>query len=370
MVIATDAAAKAGGRAFSEYQTVSAAKSAARVTARKNKVNGDGLKIRGNNSANEIEFGTTTQADDESRYVFNKVPTSSVSNGSIVASALRVNGLRNSNGLSGQVPLIIPGLLAQDNFSTTHSSIAMQVDRDISLVLDRSSSMLTITWDWPSGHSPWYTSTKDAGVAAGLLYKHRGNYYYESGVSSTEYKSWVWEDHYGLGPAPVSPWEYLLMSVDAFIAVLDDTPQEEQVSIASYSSTGRLDSWLEKDLSSVSSTVHSMYPYGNTAIGDGMDEAIQALVAAEARPYAAKTMVVMTDGHNNRGTDPNTVAGNLIANNEMTIHTVTFGAGSDQSKMRDVADTGGGKHFHANTGGELVAIFEEIANNLPTILTQ
>jgi Ca-activated chloride channel family protein len=38
--------------------------------------------------------------------------------------------------------------------------------------------------------------------------------------------------------------------------------------------------------------------------------------------------------------------------------------------MKSVADIGGGKHYHAATGAELVAIFEEIANNLPTIFTQ
>jgi hypothetical protein len=49
---------------------------------------------------------------------------------------------------------------------------------------------------------------------------------------------------------------------------------------------------------------------------------------------------------------------------------VTFGEGADQNLMQDVAEIGGGKHYHAATGAELVAIFEEIANNLPTILTK
>jgi hypothetical protein len=38
--------------------------------------------------------------------------------------------------------------------------------------------------------------------------------------------------------------------------------------------------------------------------------------------------------------------------------------------MQDVAETGGGKHYHAATGEELVSIFQEIANNLPTILVE
>ena len=101
-----------------------------------------------------------------------------------------------------------------------------------------------------------------------------------------------------------------------------------------------------------------------------MQEGIEALLDDAARPYAAKTMVVMTDGIHNRGIDPEDVATNLLGSYNLTIHTVTFGDGADQDKMQDVAVIGGGKHYHAATGAELVQIFEEIANNLPTILTK
>ncbi len=371
LVIATDASAKAAGRAFSELQTVEAAKTAGRVTAALNTVDGDPLQIREMDSANEIEFGASTQPDGPNgRYHFQKIPTSQVANGSVVASAIRVNGLRNSDGLSGRVPLIIPGILSHDDFSTTQSSVAMQVDRDISLVLDRSGSMDDVNWDWPSGTSPWYTAAKDAGVAAGKLRLRNGRYYYASGENSATYQQWAWEDHYGLGPAPRSAWTYLLQAVDAFIDVLDVTAQEEQISIASYSTDGRLDTYLEKNHAHVSNVVHAMSPGGNTAIGRGMEEGIQALLDSAARPFAEKTMVVMTDGMHNQGIDPVSVAQTFMNNYHLTIHTVTLGSGADQDRMRQVAQIGGGKHYHANQGDELVAIFQEIANNLPTILTQ
>jgi hypothetical protein len=38
--------------------------------------------------------------------------------------------------------------------------------------------------------------------------------------------------------------------------------------------------------------------------------------------------------------------------------------------MINVAAIGGGNHYHSDTGDDLVPIFREIANNLPTILTQ
>ncbi|TWU49383.1 vWA domain-containing protein [Rubripirellula reticaptiva] len=371
LMVATDAAARAGGRAFSETQTVSAAKTAAATTAAMNLVNGEPLQLRTNDSANEIEFGETTQPNGvNGRYVFVKIPTSQVASGQKIASALRVMGRRDGGGLSGSVPLVIPGVLNASVFETVQDAVAMQVDRDISVVLDRSGSMETVEFDWPYNKSPWSTAAKDAGVSAGKLTKYYGNYYYANGVDSTTYQQWAWEDYYGLGPAPMSPWQELVIAVDAFLDVLDTTSQEEQVSVASYSSSASLDCWLEKDFQTVRNVVNGLNTGGSTAIGKGMQSGIQALLASDARPYASKTMVVMTDGIHNSGIDPETVASELMGSYNLTIHTVTFGDGADQDKMEDVAQIGGGKHYHAASGAELVAIFEEIANNLPTIITE
>ncbi len=371
LMVATDAAAKAGGRAFSEVQTVSAAKSAAAITAALNTVQGQPLLLDTADGAGEIQFGKTSQPDGvRGRYYFEQIDTSKVESGQEIASAVRVVGRRESGSLSGRVPLVIPGLLSINEFSTVQDAVAMQVDRDISLVLDRSGSMDDITFDWPAGQNPFSTSTKDAGVANGLLTTRRGNYYYASGVDATSYQQWVWEEHYGNGPAPTMPWQDLVVAVNAFLDVLEATSQEEQVSVASYSSNATLDTLLEKDFQIIRDKVDSLTTGGNTAIGRGMQEGIQALLDSAARPFAAKTMVVMTDGIHNTGVYPDVVAQQLMASYNLTIHTVTFGENADQNLMKTVADIGGGKHYHAATGAELVAIFEEIANNLPTILTE
>ena len=172
------------------------------------------------------------------------------------------------------------------------------------------------------------------------------------------------------GPHPTAPWDDLVIAVDAFLDVLDRTSQEEQVSLASYSSYATLDTWLETDFDIIRNTVGQLNTGGSTAIGLGMQEGIQALLDSAARPFAAKTMVVMTDGIHNSGISPVTVANELIGSYNLTIHTVTFGPGADQALMQQVASIGGGKHYHAATGDQLISIFEEIANNLPTILTE
>ncbi|TWU05640.1 von Willebrand factor type A domain protein [Stieleria varia] len=372
--IATDAAARAGGRAFSEYQEVDAAKQAVRVTAALNTVNGDPLRIREDDGSNEIEFGRTQQYDgSESRYHFIKIPTSDVSSGNIVASAIRVKGNRNAGSLSGRVPLIIPGLLDANDFETTQDSVAMQVDRDISLILDRSGSMAELDIDFPWNKDPYSSSAIYAGYQAGLLGRYYSNgwrYYYNPGVDATTYQQWAYEDYYGLGEAPHTPWQDLLLAVDAFLDVLEGTSQEEQVSLASYASYGSLDTNLEKNHQIVRNTVMNLSPTGATAIGRGMQEGIQALLDSSARPFAAKTMVVLTDGIHNTGVSPVSVAQGFMNSYNLTIHTVTFGEGADQNRMQQVAAIGGGKHYHAADGDQLVSIFEEIANNLPTILTE
>ncbi len=371
LMVATDASARAAGRAFSEIQTVAAAKTAAVTTAAMNNVYGEPLQLESADGANEIEFGSTEQPDGVfGRYYFQKIPTSSVASGGEIASAIRVRGRRESGSLSGQVPLIIPGLLSLNDFSTVQSSVAMQVDRDISLILDRSGSMSWVTFEWPVDVDPFSDDVKDAAVTAGVMRIRDGRYKYTSGNNSTTYQQWAWQEHFGLGPAPTSAWEDLVAAVNAFLDVLDATSQEEQVSVASYSSSATLDTWLEKNHAIVRSTVDGLNPGGSTAIGEGMQAGIQALLDASARPFAAKTMVVMTDGMHNSGISPNTVATTLMSSYNLTIHTVTFGDGADEVLMQEVAQIGGGKHYHAADGAELLAIFEEIANNLPTILTQ
>lgn len=371
LMVATDAAARAGGRAFSEIQTVDAAKTMAQNIAAMNTVDNQPLQLRTDDAANEIEFGSTTQPGGPTgRYHFQKIPTAQVASGQIFASAVRVNGRRDGGSLSGPVPLVIPGILNANEFTTQQLSVAMQVDRDISLVLDRSGSMAELNIDWPNGTSPWTNSAQNAGVSAGLLKKKKGNFSPTNGNTWNDYEQWAYEDHFGLGPAPTTPWQDLVLAVDAFLDVLDETSQEEQVSVASYSNSGSLDCNLEKDFQIVRNEVDSLNTGGMTAIGRGMEQGILALLATAARPFAAKTMVVMTDGIHNTGINPTSVAATLVSQYNLTIHTVTFGEGADQALMQQVAGIGGGKHYHAATGAELVSIFEEIANNLPTILTQ
>ncbi|MCC9654890.1 vWA domain-containing protein [Rhodopirellula halodulae] len=380
LAIATDAAARAGGRAFSEEQTVDAAKTAARLTAAMNEVAGEPYQLNTDDAANEFEFGVSAQSDGQTgRFHFTKVPTSDVADNLVAVSSVRVTGKRTADSLMGPVPFIFPNSFSISDFKPQTSAVAMQVDRDISLVLDRSGSMDWKTYDWPDGMDPWeedsLVSAEDAGIVR-LEWRYRNGrpdyirrVRYNSGYDQYDLYDHAWEEHFELGPAPNTPWEDLVLAVDAFLRVLDETPQNEQVSIASYNSHGTLDCWLLDDFASVRAAVDQLGPNGSTGIGNGMNSGKRSFEHQNARPYASKTMVVMTDGNHNYGTSPDTVARQLMTSQNLNIQTVTFGGGANQQTMQDVAVIGLGKHYHADSGDELVSAFEEIANNLPTILT-
>ena len=367
MMVATDAAARAGGRTLSESQDVDLAKEAAEITAALNNVAGSPLQI---DADAHVEFGNASNGEAGiGRYSFLAESPFDVQNGDATANAVRVLSER-SDGYGGKVVTPFPSFGMNQTWELEFDAVAMQVDRDISLVLDRSGSMSWTTFNWPSGTSPWNTSVYNQAVDAGILTINNGYYYYASGQNSYTFQGWAWENYFDLGPSPNSPWEDLELAVASFLTVLEGTVQSEKVSLASYSTSATLDMQLTNDYQALLDELDTLGPSGMTAIGQGMQAGEPSLFEpGYSRPLAAKTMIVMTDGMHNTGIDPVAVATDIVATQNVTIHSVTFSPGADQVRMKQVADIGGGQHYHANSGDELVEVFQEIANNLPTIIT-
>jgi len=180
----------------------------------------------------------------------------------------------------------------------------------------------------------------------------------------------------------------LTFGVEAFLDVLGGkvdnsepgTDQKELVSLVTFNSNARVDLALTDDdttsggsefYGNVRDEVTEIVPFGGTGIGTGLATGLPPIVSGNAsRPFAAKTIVVLTDGENTAGDAPLGVVEGIVQGNAVTVHTVTFSSGADQEAMMKVAKAGGGSHYHAEQGGALIRIFEEIANNLPTILTE
>jgi Ca-activated chloride channel homolog len=326
---ATDAAARAGAKELSLKQNESLARSKAKEAAKRNMVAGQPLIL----SDADVQVGKSVQVG-TGRFNF--------TNGGAKPNAVRVYGKRTSASKSGPVDLMMAPILGQDDFEPIQTATSTQLDRDICLVVDRSGSMM---WTLTSDNYPKGTKECDK-------------------------------------PHPSqSRWGALNTSVDAFLDELTSTVQDERCALVSYSSNtteckntykiSQIDSDLVADYSVIEGKMANISKKpvkGSTAISAGLDDGIKVLTGAKIRPFAVKTIVLMTDGVHNLGKEPVESAKNA-AKNDITIHTITFSEGADVKRMKAVAAAAGGKHFHADTQAQLTAIFREIAATLPVLTT-
>ncbi|WP_404308589.1 vWA domain-containing protein [Neorhodopirellula lusitana] len=292
---ASDAAANAAATELADTLDRASAIARGQEIAAANRVNGQPLLL----AANDFDFGSSQrQANGKFQFTAGGVPLNGV----------RVDGRRTSGSRSGSVPLFFGNVTGTHIFEPQVSATATFIERDITLVVDRSGSM--------SGQK-----YRDLSAAIGI-----------------------------------------------FTALLDDTPVEELVGLASYNDTATEDAQLTSNLTEINDAMAGLRTGGFTSISRGMQAG--RTIALRGRPpeFVDRTMIVMTDGQHNRGPEPRVVARQLV-DDKVTIHTITFGAGADITRMREVADIGGGRHFHALTGEELQAVYREIALTLGTRLT-
>ena len=391
--IATDVAAHAGGRAMSLEQTTEAAWDAVTWAASLNDVAGRPLIVP--EDENHIQFGRSTRSQGgHGRYDFNVVSRAAVDNGSESANSVSVIG-------EVDLPLFFRGLRRNTGNSTggtsstesitnvdlSRRSTATQVDRDIALILDRSGSMLFFK-DEDALFNAIVTLFRanqihlsEGQAAVRSLYNRRYsdnviNKLYTLGDEFGEYADdWMDKRSYSQSQSTGAPrhsrWALMLEGVDAFVEVLEATDQDELVSLTTFQASATFDIPLTKNYDEIHDAIEDISPFGGTAIGTGMETGLPPIISgANSRTFAAKTIVVLTDGDNNNGRNPADVVRDIRLGTNVTIHTVTFTEGAVQGPMMEVARLGGGRHYHAENGDLLIDTFEEIANNLPTVLTQ
>jgi Ca-activated chloride channel homolog len=365
LMVANDLAANAGGRALSAKQSVDAARDMAIRTAALNQVAGRPLTLDGAASANQIEFGVSAQTTNSqySKFRFDEISS---------LSARRMNAIR-VNGKQENIAVYFPGIMPTTSVKTQFTSISMQVDRDITLIFDRSGSMRFFQMTWPSGYNPRSTAALNAAVTGGVLRKQGNNYFYANGQDEDKLDYYLWNNYFQLQPPALTPWEKLLNATDSFMGLLSETPNTELVSVTTYSSNVLNDLPLSENYQAVMSNLRGQDVNGATAIGWGMTEGVKNFSSTVTRPFASKTMVVLTDGYENAGPiGAVNAAKQITAGNNVTIHTITFGKGANKTLMSSVAKIGNGRFYDVEEGDTetLTAVFQDIVNNLPTILIQ
>ncbi len=326
-----DLAAKAAAGELSRTQDLNLAKAAAQEVAINHQVAAKELTL----ADEDIVFGHSNKLGNGTwKFTAGANPLNSV----------RVNARRVDGSADGSVALFFGNLYNRTDFETQVSATASFVDVDICLVLDRSSSM----------------KLKVSSTAGGM---------------STS------DNRFCKKPKNDSRWIALDGAVQLFVDHLEATQAVEHVALVTFASNytspcpetnlvATLDEDLAGDLSLVTDaiTVRSKTVWnGRTDIAAGIVLGHNVLTSPSARTYAAKVMIVLTDGvYTEAYPVPAAIA---AAGDDIFIHTITFSNGANQADMQAVAQAGNGNHFHAPNAAALEDVFEQIAATI-TILTQ
>lgn len=246
--------------------------------------------------------------------------------------------------------LLFPFRMSTTSFGLKRESISAKLEHDICVVLDRSGSMR------------WHKQ-------AGRPYPYHPNW--------SRPFSWYYSH-----PTD-SRWGAVVGAIDPLVESLRQTPMSEECSIVTFGTRMNWWGWQwnasdtnvapTQDYSNFKSTLEALGEskpmHGGTQISAGMDRAIQLLTGPNARSHAYKTMVVLTDGDENSGSNAVRSA-RLAAQQGIKVHTVTFASSSGFRTMQLTADAGGGTAYWAPDEDRLREIFAEIGSAPPVSLIQ
>lgn len=315
---AVDAASRAAARELADSTEPGDIIAKAIDVASRNYVAGQPLDLK----SSDVTLGNSTVSNGRFTFVPNASPYNSV----------RVLGDRSSRNRIGSV---FGGLIGVPTYGASETSTAVRADRDIMVIIDRSGSMMRRLDDLVA---------------------------FPPGCDETT------------PPHPtMSRWAKMLAGYSIFLNVLDSTPSIEHVGLTTYGSDSSQDVDLTSDYEATYGSLlwrSASAIIGMTNLGDGMADGLQNLFwGSGVRSYSSKTIVLLTDGRPNVGSDPIERARECKAAN-VVVHTITFGAFADETVMREIANITGGDYYAAPDDATLVAAFEKIAKNVPIMIVE
>ncbi len=327
LTIAADAASRAASREFATTKSQTSAIAAARTATNRNTVGGSPLLLKDT----DIVFGESSHVVHSSRYRFS-------ANGKN-QNAVELTARRDSGSLSGPIKLLLPLFFSSPTINASQTSRANQIELDISLVIDRSGSMA-------------YASNEPA------VYPP---------IPKAAPTGWAFGD---VAPNP-SRWRDAVAAVNVFLTEMDNSPADALIALTTYNHESILDQTLTKNYIKIR-TALDLYTnrcdLGSTNIAGGIARGVEASMT-NSRLFATKVMIVLTDGIDTTNSDP--VGGAKLATaNDIMIFTITFSDEADQATMKQVAAVGHGKHYHASNASALKQIFQDIARQLPILISR
>jgi len=319
--ITVDVSTRAAGRVLAVTRDKAKAIAAAETLMAENPFANQQMNLNGS----DIVFGVSTRFSESERYGFKP---------GVNPNAVQIQ----ANGKI-KVPMLFPTMGVPIDFRPIKTTISTQSEMDIALVVDRSGSMAFSASEISGNYNP-------AAAPVG------------------------W--NFGDPVPPKARWLDAVNAVNSFLLLLEQSSQEEHVSLTTYNDTAKTEVALSNNYFAIEKVMFgysAKFDSGATNIGDGILFGANALADKKtARSWATRVIIVLTDGIHNTGTDP-LYAAEQAAAQDILIYTVTFSDEADGARMQQVAAAGSGKHYHATTGLQLVEAFEDIAKSLPTLVT-
>src|SRR4030042_3906913 len=153
---------------------------------------------------------------------------------------------------------------------------------------------------------------------------------------------------------------------------LDYLRSTDESGLVSFSWTAKLTKALSNDNQATKIAINGLTAGGATNIGDAINLANQALVAAGQNPDTLKAEILLTDGvanqPNGNGVNENpqdialAVSKSLeAAQAGIKMFVIGLGTGVNETMLRNLAATTGGNYYFAPTTADLNGIFDQIA---------
>lgn len=144
---------------------------------------------------------------------------------------------------------------------------------------------------------------------------------------------------------------------------------EDQAGIVTYNETAFLNQTLTNSQTDLVNAINSIYASGMTNIGDGIETATNELTSSRHNTAATPVIIIFTDGRANRPGNVNPRQYTIKKATEakdagIRIISIAYGTYADQDLMQQIASPGIDNYFWAETGIDMIRIYQAIAENL------
>jgi Ca-activated chloride channel family protein len=168
---------------------------------------------------------------------------------------------------------------------------------------------------------------------------------------------------------------------------VDQLPPKMRVGVVSFSETSYLNQAPTTNHAAVKKAISKLYPRTGTAIGYGLELALDTLYnvlgdlpAVKEGEFAPAIVVLLTDGENTDGPSPLEVVDSAI---QRGVRVYTIGVGSpesstvhvggapiqarlDESTLKELAQLTNAKYYNASTEKDLRAVYQTLTTQLIT----